>query len=189
MKISAALITLVSMIVIAAVCLYAPMVADAGPGGKSYKGTITLKRTNSDPDNNFNESVQFVNLVLASTSDTPGKASWMNTETPTVTTSVNNQNRENPSISSPSQNVKAEHTGILLAVDRTHKSYSLTIGPVKQVPATIVANGETIKDVWEIQGQTAEEIALPADATHLKGSKTMKETNGAMVVVSWDLQL
>jgi hypothetical protein len=158
-------------------------------GAKAYKGTITLKRTNAAPDNNMNESAAFTNVVLANTSDTADKSSWMNTNPPTVTVAVNNVNTDNPTISIPSRTVKADRIAITLMVAKSKKTFSLTIGPIKQIPATITAGGQKVNDFWDIQGQTASGLDLPADASHLKGSITVTETNHAKVELTWDLQL
>ena len=164
-------------------------VAAGQAGAKPYAGTITLKRTNNEPDNNVNESAQFAAVVLASTSDSADKSSWMNADPPAVTVAVNNVNKENPSVSIPSRTVKPESLGIMLTISRSKKTYSLMIGPVQKIPATITTGGEKINDFWEIQGQTASDQALPADASHLKGSISVTETSHAKVELTWDLQM
>ena len=156
-------------------------------GGKSYKGTVTLKRTNTDPDNNANESVHFPSVVLT----THDGNSWTNNEQPTTaaTVSVSNVNKENPSISIPSREFKADNTGISITIDKAGKTYDLIVGPVTKIPATIKAEGQTIQDFWDIQGESANDIPLPADLSILKGSKTIKDTSGATVVLSWDFKI
>lgn len=162
----------------------------AGPAAaKAYQGTISLKRTCSEPDNKMDESVQFAGVVLTAGPTAKGTTSWMNTGPLTVTVAVSNVNTENPTILIPSKTFRDDKVGISLFRDGDKKAYSLIVGPTKTVPATIKTGGETISDFWDIQGQTAGDVALPADPSHLKGTKTMTETNGAKVVLSWDLQL
>ncbi len=164
-------------------------VAAAQAGAKTYKGTITLKRTNKEPDNNLNESAQFASVTLAPRGESADRSTWMNNDPPMVTVAVNNVNQENPSISIPSRQFKPEKIGVTLTIQKTRKAYSLIVGPIDRIPASITAGGQKINDFWSVQGQSAEDIPLPADPTHLKGSKTIKETNGATVELSWDLQL
>jgi len=164
--------------------------AAAGPAAaRSYQGTISLQRTCSDADNKMNESVQFAGVVLTAGPTAKGTTSWMNTGPLAVTVAVSNVNTENPTILIPSKSFKDDKVGISLIREGDKKTYSLIVGPIENVPATIKTGGETISDVWSIQGQTAGDVALPADPSHLKGTKTMTETNGAKVVLTWDLQL
>ena len=66
----------VILAVLAAFITARPAPATAGQAGaKAYKGTITLKRTLVDADNNMNESVQLT-VVLASTGDTASQSAW-----------------------------------------------------------------------------------------------------------------
>jgi len=163
--------------------------AAAGPAAKAYQGTISLKRTCSDADNKMDESVQFAGVVLTAGPTAKGTTSWMNTGPLSVTVAVSNVNTENPTILIPSKSFKDDKVGISLFREGDKKTYSLIVGPIEKVPATIKTGGETISDFWDIQGQTAADVALPADPSHLKGTKTMTETNGARVVLTWDLQL
>jgi len=163
--------------------------AAAGPTAKAYQGTISLKRTCSDADNKMDESVQFAGVVLTAGPAAKGTTSWMNTGPLSVTVAVSNVNTENPTILIPSKSFKDDKVGVMLTREADKKTYSLIVGPIEKVPATIKTGGETISDFWDIQGQTAGDVPLPADPSHLKGTKTMTETNGAKVVLTWDLQL
>ncbi len=176
--------------VAAAVVLSAlPQPAAAQAGAKAYKGTITLKRTNKEPDNNVNESAQFASVALALRGETADRSTWTNNEPPMVTVAVSNVNQENPSISIPSRQLKPERIGITLTIQKAKRTYSLIVGPIDRIPASIAAGGQKISDFWSVQGGSALDIPLPADPSHIKGSKTMKETSGATVELTWDLQL
>jgi hypothetical protein len=63
------------------------------------------------------------------------------------------------------------------------------VGPISRIPATIKTGGETISDFWDIQGESANDIPLPADPSSLKDSRKITDTSGATVVLSWDLKL
>jgi hypothetical protein len=166
-----------------------PAPAKAGQGSaKAYRGTITLKRTNASADLNQDESAQWT-VVLVNTADTPDKSAWQSLDAPTIVVAVNNVNSSNPTVLIPSRALKDTRAGVVLTISGSKKTYSLMVGPIKKIPATIKAGGETVNDFWDVQGQTASGVALPADASHLKGSFTVNETNHAKVELSWDLQL
>lgn len=160
----------------------APVYVVTGGGGSKYKGTISITRTHHSSEVTLDESMDVNNVILIYN---PDGSVWFMPVPKSVTTVADWQD-ETQAVHSPLQTVEDDVAAIVLFIYAT--TYTLTVGPVT-VPAQITYGGSTFDDFYGIDGETAEDMPLPANTSRLTSSKTITETSGATVVMEWDLIL
>lgn len=156
------------------------VVADTGEILR-YGGSVTLTRKMNRNGKVIDETIRYENLILKSDGD-DSNPSYTNI---TGSARVTVQNKEGTTTTYASQNVANVHFSLVLTIDKTGKDYTISAGDLTNINAKITSNGSVSYSPITIMGQSAANLALPANLTRISGHKFITESSGAQVQLVW----